>query len=139
MEREYLWGTNSLADIAETLTQSVQYLETNTSEKNNGHTLTPEFKHNLSTTLQELSLRITQLSSGGERKTVSGVALQDTRHLVQISRQSLQEASLRLKEDNVDSGLNQALKGCLVALRAAEVRKKGVRELSQITFALRGG
>ena len=52
------------------------------------------------------------------------MALQDTRHLVQISRQSLQEASLRLKEDNVDSGLNQALKGCLVALRAAEVRKK---------------
>ena len=73
MEREYLWGTNSLADIAETLTQSVQYLETN-----NGHgaALTSEFKHNLSTTLQELSLRITQLSSGGERKTVSGVALQ---------------------------------------------------------------
>ena len=52
------------------------------------------------------------------------MALQDTRHLVQISRQSLQEASLRLKEDNVDSGLNQALKGCLVALRAAEVGKK---------------
>ena len=69
MEREYLWGTNSLADIAETLTKSVQYLETN-----NGHgaALTSEFKHNLSTTLQELSLRITQLSSGGERKTVSG-------------------------------------------------------------------
>ena len=69
MEREYLWGTNSLADIAETLTKSVQYLEIN-----NGHgaALTSEFKHNLSTTLQELSLRITQLSSGGERKTVSG-------------------------------------------------------------------
>ena len=141
MEREYLWGTNSLADIAETLTQSVQYLETNISEKNNGHgaTLTSEFKHNLSSTLQELSLRITQLSSGGERKTVSGVALQDTRHLVQISRQSLQEASLRLKEDNVDSGLNQALKGCLVALRAAEVRKKGVRGHSITTSTRRGG
>ena len=66
-------------------------------------------------------MRISQLSSGG--KAGSGVDLHDTRHLVQVSRQSLQEASIRLKEDNIDTGLDQALKGCLVALRAAEVKK----------------
>ena len=110
MEREgHLWGTNSLADIAESLTRSVQHLDESESP------LSSDFKQNLASSLQELSLRITQLSSGGK-------AVQDTRHLVQISRQSLQEASLRLKDDHVDNGLNQALKGCLVALRAAEVR-----------------
>ena len=113
MEREHQWGTNSLADVAESLTRSVQSLERSETA------LTSDFKQNLSSSLQELSLRITQLSSGG--KAVSGVALHDTRHLVQISRQSLQEASIRLKEDNIDTGLDQALKGCLVALRAAEV------------------
>lgn len=108
-EEKYNWGTTSNADVAQSLTSSAQLLEPSK--------LSNEFNQALSTSLQELSLRITQLSGG---KAVAGVDLQERRQLAQKARHSIQEALARLKEDQSEMGLQLAVKGCLVALRAAE-------------------
>ena len=106
-----------MADVAQTLTKSVALMQDSevTCEDN------AAFNTALTSALQELSLRITQLgSSACNTVSVSGVDLQERRQLAQKSRQLLQEATLRLKENHVDAGLLNALKGCLVALRSSE-------------------
>lgn len=110
LNEDFQWNTNSAAQAAQNLAQSIGLLE----QKNSSC----DFNQKLSSSLQELSVRITQLSSGGGK--LAPADLQERRALTQKSRQFLQEAASRLKEDKVDSGLQQAMKGCLVALRAAE-------------------
>lgn len=109
--------TTSLADIAESLDQGIQQLRESSQST---ATTSAEFHPALVSSLQELSLRITQLSGSGSSKTLGVVDLKERRVLVQRSRQALQEAMMRLKENNRDEGLTNSLKGCLVALRAAE-------------------
>ena len=109
MDDQHDWCSKALAEIAETLSKNVQEL------KQSNHT-NADFTQ-ICSSLQELALRISQLSSG---KAHSSVDLEERRQLVQKSRQCLQEAEKKLKEDNIDAGLSQALKGCLVAFRAAE-------------------
>ena len=115
---EYQWRTNSLADLAQTLTKSVALMQQSEfrCEDNTA------FNTALTSALQELSLRITQLGSSACNTTVTlaSVDLQERRQLAQKSRQLLQEATLRLKENHIDAGLLNALRGCLVALRSSE-------------------
>ena len=85
------WNTSNFADIAANLTESIEKME----GRHQG--FSPEFNVALSSSLQELSLRITQLS--GSKSVMPGVDLQERRHLTQKSRQCLQEAALKLKED----------------------------------------
>ena len=107
-----------MADIAQTLTKSVARMQDSEVKCEDN----PAFNTALTSALQELSLRITQLGSSAcnTAVSVSGVDLQERRQLAQKSRQLLQEATLRLKENHVDAGLLNALKGCLVALRSSE-------------------
>ena len=49
-----------------------------------------------------------------------GIDHQERRQLVQSSRESFQDAVLKLKENQEDISLTNALKGCIIALRAAE-------------------
>ena len=102
------WNSKTLADIAETLSKTVDRLRSDHEGA--------DFSQ-VCSSLQELSLRITQLSSG---KAQSSADLEERRNLVQKSRQCLQDAEKKLREENVDIGLSQTLKGCLVAFKAAE-------------------
>ena len=113
MEEDYQWRTNSVADIAHTLSKSVaqmQELQTHKTRSFDSTALTSAF--------QELSLRITRSSSSSNSS--SGVDLQERNRLSQKSRQLLQEATHRLKDNQIDLGLLHGLKGCLVALRSSE-------------------
>ena len=105
--------------IGESLSQGVRDLIHHNSA-NSGNSRS-EFHKSLTQSLQELSLRITQLSAAGNSKTSLGIDCQERRQLVQACRQALQEAiSIRVKDDQEEAGLTNAMKGCMVALKAAE-------------------
>ena len=126
--------TQSSKKIAQTLAEGIAKLKCETvstinNEKNSDGTsasettkptLRSEFHKALASSLQELSQKIIPLNGNSNNKTILGLDQQEKRQLVQTSRQSFQEAIHRLKENQEDAGLSNALKGCLVALRAAE-------------------
>ena len=127
--------TQSSKKIAQTLAEGIAKLKCETvstinNEKNSDGTsasettkptLRSEFHKALASSLQELSQKIIPLNGNSNNKTILGLDQQEKRQLVQTSRQSFQEAIHRLKENQEDcSFLDNALKGCLVALRAAE-------------------
>ena len=116
----YQWRTNSVADVAHSLSQSVAQMQ-ELHRSHLGDSL-PFDSASLTSALQELSLRITQLSSSSSMASnYPGVDLQERNRLSQRSRQLLQEATHQLKVENqMDAGLLNALKGCLVALRSSE-------------------
>ena len=121
--------TQSSKKIAQTLTEGIAQLKCDrtTNIESDGiaaettkTTLRSEFHKALASSLQELSQKIIPLNGNSNNKTILGLDQQEKRQLVQTSRQSFQEAIHRLKENQEDAGLSNALKGCLVALRAAE-------------------
>ncbi len=102
-----------MTEIANSLNQGVKLIQAE-----NGTTAPDEeFTRSLSATLQELALRLNQISTSGG---LSSSSLQNRRALVQESREALQEATLRLKEGKREPALSNAVRGCLVALRVAE-------------------
>ena len=128
--------TKSSKKIAQTLTEGIAQLKCERTTKlniesdgtattvaettNKTTTLRSEFHKALASSLQELSQKIIPLNGNSNNKTILGLDQQEKRQLVQTSRQSFQEAIHKLKENQEDAGLSNALKGCLVALRAAE-------------------
>ena len=105
-------GTMSMSNIADTLTQGVQELvQCQRSDDSS------EFNSSLTASLQELSLRLSQLTANGGH---AGKDHEERRALAQKSRKMLQEASVKFQEGKTAPALTQSLQGCVIALRAAE-------------------
>ena len=110
MDEENPFQMTSSTKLAETLKQGILNLRPSQGGDRS------KFHQTLESSLQEISLRITQLCG----KLPLGIDHQERRQLVQSSRESFQDAVLKLKENQEDISLTNALKGCIIALRAAE-------------------